>query len=122
MIRDRVFKKALHVKAILDAAAMEKLVSEAQLAKREPHLMGVVQEREAKGRARGRAEGRAEGEARGLAEAILRAFKHHGIELEAPNRRALLACRDRALLERWLDKALAAESASNILAELEETS
>ncbi|MCP4655702.1 MAG: hypothetical protein GY856_09815, partial [bacterium] len=130
VIRDRTLHSPLRVGAILDAAEAKRQVSEALLAEGEPYLMGVVQEREAKGRAKGRAEGeakgrakgRAEGEARGLAEAILRAFKHHGIEIEAPNRRALLACRDRALLERWLDKALAAESASNILAELEETS
>ncbi|MCP4657802.1 MAG: hypothetical protein GY856_20535, partial [bacterium] len=107
LIRDRVFKKALHVKAILDAAAMEKLVSEAQLAKREPHLMEVLDEREA------------EGEAKGYAEAIFLAFESHSITLDAESRQAILDCRDTALLRRLFAKALVAGSASEVLAELE---
>jgi hypothetical protein len=57
-----------------------------------------------------------------LAEAIVRLFRSHGITLDAKNREALLACRDTALLRRWLDKALVADSAGEILAELEEKS
>ncbi len=114
-IRDRVFKKALHVAAILDAAAMEKLVSQAQLVKREPHLMKVLDKREAEGRAEGRTEGRAAG----YAEAILLAFESHNITLDAENRQAILDCQNTALLRRWLTKALVATSASDILAELE---
>ncbi len=125
-IHDPVFLQPLTVEAILDAAAADQLVAKALLAKREPYLMEVLEKREeearSRGEARGRLEGLAEGEAKGLAEAILRVFKSHSITLDAENRQALLACRDTTLLRRWLDKALVADSASEILAELEQES
>ncbi len=137
-IRDQVFVQPLEIEAILDAAKVDQLVSKAQLAKREPYLMSVIKKARAKGvaegeakgeakgraegEAKGRAEGEAKGEAKGLAEAILRVFHGHGIELDDENRQALLACRDTELLGRWLDKALVAQSASDVLAELEEMS
>jgi hypothetical protein len=109
-IRDRVFKTPLHVKAILDATATEKLVSQAQIAKREPHLMEVLDEHEAKGRTEG------------LAEAILLAFESRGVTLDAPNRQEIQGCQDTELLRNLLIKTLAASSASEILAELEKIS
>jgi hypothetical protein len=146
-IRDPVFVQPLEVTAILDAAAVDQLVSKAQFAKKEPYLMGEIKkigdkerakgrvkgrteglaEGEAKGLvkgrteglAEGRTEGLAEGEAKGLAKSILRAFKKHGITLNAENREAILECQDMAILERWLDKAFEARSASEVLAELE---
>ena len=55
----------------------------------------------------------------GLAEAILSTFDHHGIKLDAANRQVILTCRDTALLRRWLDLALMAKDASEVVAELE---
>ncbi len=73
--------------------------------------MGESKKREAKARARG--------EAKDLAEAILRAFKVHRITLDPENRQAIRDCRDTAFLMRLLDKALVAESAADVLADLE---
>jgi hypothetical protein len=126
-VRDQAFKKPLRIRAILDAADADRLVAEALWEKREPYLVKLVAdgraegvaEGEAKGLAEGEAKGLAEGEAMGLAEAILRTFDHHGITLDADNRQEILSCRDTALLRRWLDQALLAEDASDVLAELE---
>ena len=52
-IRDRTFKKPLAVRAILDAAAADRLVVEALWAKREPSLVKLVEKSEAKGREEG---------------------------------------------------------------------
>ena len=126
-IRDPLFVQPLEVTAILDAAQADQLVSKAQLAKREPYLMRVLDEREAKGETRGEARGEARGEvrgevrgeAKGLAKAILRTFERHGVTLDVENREAILECQDMALLEDLFDKALEASSAAEVLAELE---
>jgi len=67
-----------------------------------------------------RKEGREEGEAKGHAEAILRVVENRGIKLDSANRQAILEYREIALLKRLFDKALAASSPSEILAEMEE--
>ncbi len=120
-IRDRVFVQPLEIKAILDAAQVDQLVSKAQLTKREPYLMSVIKQREEKALARGEARGEAKGEARGYAEAILLAFESHGITLAVENRQKILGCQDTALLRQLLTKALVATSASEVLTELEKT-
>ncbi len=117
-IRDRVFKKPLRIRAILDAAEADRLVAEALWAKREPFLVGIANKERTEGHAEGRAEGHAEGRAEALAEAILRAFKRHGLAVPARERRALFACHDAELLMRWLDKVWAADTATEVLAEL----
>jgi hypothetical protein len=123
---DRVFKKPLRIRAIVDAADADRLVAEALWAKGEPFLVGVAhQERaegKAEGRAEGKAEGRAEGHAEGLAEAILRALQRHGIAVTAAQRGALLTCHDAKLLTRWLDKVLVGDTAMEVLAELKKRS
>lgn len=125
-IRDRAFKKALRIRAIVDAAEADRMVVEALWAKREPHLVKLVDQGRAaghaKGRAEGHAEGRAEGHAEGLAEAVLRALERHGITIPVRQRRALLTCQDVKLLTQWLDKVLAADTAIEVLAELENRS
>ena len=107
-IRDRAFKKPLRVRAILDAAAADRLVVEALWAKQEPNLVKLVEK------------GEARGEARGLAMAILLTFEAHGITLDAESRETVLGCREVTLLKRWLEKALVAGSAADVVAELEE--
>ena len=64
-------------------------------------------------------EGETLGEARGLATALLLTFRAHGIRLDAEGERICLDCRDASLLKRWLKKALMAESADDVVAEIE---
>jgi len=106
-IRDRVFKKPLRIRAIVNAADADRLVAEALWAKREPFLVRVAHKE------------RAEGHAEGLAEAILRALERHGIAVPSRERSALVTCRDANLLARWLDKVLAADTAMEVVTELE---
>lgn len=121
-IRDRVFKKPLHVKALLDAAASDKLVAEALLAKREPHLMSVLKRRESRGKTRGEAQGVLKGIAIGLAESILMTYDERGIRLDEENRQAIMECEDTDLLRLLLRKAVVAPSAADVLADLEQIS
>ena len=109
-IRDRTFEKALRIGAILDPAEADRMVVEALWAKREPHLVKLVDQ--------GRAEGREEGRAEGLAEAILRAFKRHGLTVSAQEGRIVLTCHDTDLLRRWLDEVLELDTAIELLTEL----
>ncbi len=62
----------------------------------------------------GRAEGRAEGEARGKAEAVVAVLRARGLEVSAEAEARLLACRDLALLDRWLRQAATAASADEL--------
>ncbi len=125
-IRDRTFGRALRIRAILDAAEADRMVVEAMWAKREPHLVKLVDqgreegraEGRAEGRDEGRAEGRREGHAAGLAEAILRALKRHGLTVPRREHHILLACQDTDLLIHWLDEVLEFDTAHKVLAEL----
>ncbi len=141
-IRDRTFKKPLRIRATLDAAEADRLVAEALWAKRGPFLVELVDKGRAeghaeglgKGRAEGLAEGRTEGlaegrteglvegRAGGLAEAILRAFKRHGLTVPSRQRQVFLTCRDADLLMRWLDDVLVFDTANEVLDELKDRS
>lgn len=65
---------------------------------------------EARGIAKGEARGRAEGEARGRAEALLTLLEARGLAVTDEQRARILACTDRASLERWIVAAVSAES------------
>ncbi|MCP3998855.1 MAG: hypothetical protein GY722_27855 [bacterium] len=117
-IRDRTFEKPLRIRAILYAAEADRLVAEALWEKREPFLVQLVD----KERAEGHAEGLAEGRTKGLAEAILRAFKRHGLPVTPQQRQVLLACHDPSLLVRWLDEVLVFDTAAKVLSELKDKS
>ncbi len=121
-IRDRTFERPLRIRAILNAAEADGLVAEALWAKNEPFLMEMASKERAEGRAEGRKEGQKEGRAGGLAEAILRAFKRHGLTVEPSQREVLTACHDIDLLLRWLDDALEPDTATRVLSEIEEKS
>jgi hypothetical protein len=62
----------------------------------------------------GKAEGKAEGEARGLALALLKVLQRRNIEVDEPLRQEVLACRDEARLDAWLDKAVTAKSLTDV--------
>ncbi len=105
-IRDRTFEQALRIRAILDAAEADRMVVEAMWAKREPHLVKLVDQ------------GREEGRAEGLAEAILLAFKRHGLPVPDRERQFLQNCHDPDLLMRWLNDVLVIDTATRVLSEL----
>jgi hypothetical protein len=64
--------------------------------------------------ARGEAEGEAKGEARGEAKAILRVLSARGLCVPDEVRDRVTGCTDIARLERWLDRAVVAETADDI--------
>jgi len=70
----------------------------------------------AKGRAEGVAKGKAEGVAKGKAEALLKIVTQRGLTLTAEQRRRIMGCRDVAVLERWLDRALSVSSVAQLTA------
>jgi hypothetical protein len=64
--------------------------------------------------AEGEARSRAEGEAQGELRAVLTVLSARGFEL-SPERAALVeSCRDTAVLERWLRRAVTAETVDQI--------
>jgi predicted transposase YdaD len=69
----------------------------------------------AAGRAEGRAEGRGEGLVEGLAQAILSVLATRWLEASAEVVAEVRRCRDRALLERWLERAVRVRSAAELL-------
>ena len=70
-----------------------------------------LQEGLAQGKAEGRFEGRAEGKAEGLL-AVLAARK---LPVADAERAAILACRDQAQLDRWIARAVTADSVAEVL-------
>jgi flagellar biosynthesis/type III secretory pathway protein FliH len=72
-------------------------------------------EGEAKGRREGRQEGLQEGEAKGTAAAILLVLKTRGVAVPPEIEQRIAACTDPAVLSRWLERAVTAESAADVL-------
>jgi hypothetical protein len=97
-IEDPCLVTPLEVGALLDAAAADKAVAEALIAKGEPTLRKL----EARGKARGKAEGRIEGRVEATTEAIVKILEARGLPVSAVQREAILACRDFKRLDRWL--------------------
>lgn len=64
---------------------------------------------------KGAAEGKALGAAEGEARAILKFLAARGIPVSAGIRKTILACTDRATLDRWLDRATSASTAAEIV-------
>ncbi|MFB4319736.1 hypothetical protein [Actinomadura sp. 21ATH] len=62
----------------------------------------------------GRAEGEAEGEARGKARAIVKILSARGLEPSEADRTRIQACTDKDQLDRWLDRAVTAETVDEI--------
>ncbi|MBB5917267.1 hypothetical protein BJY24_006179 [Nocardia transvalensis] len=63
-----------------------------------------------------RAQGREEGRTEGIANSILRILDHRGIPLSPEARDRIATCSDTALLETWLDRAVAAPTADAVFA------
>jgi hypothetical protein len=58
-----------------------------------------------------------EGRREGKAEAILAILQARGIPLSSAEKSAILACQDQATLDRWVPRALLANSAADLLVE-----
>jgi hypothetical protein len=71
----------------------------------------------AQGRDEGRDEGRAEGEATARARDVLTAFRVRGIAVPDSARERILAEKDAARLERWLERAIVSASVAEVLDE-----
>ena len=65
--------------------------------------------------AQGRDEGRAEGEAKGRAQAILDFLRVRGIDVPGDIRERILSCKDAALLDAWLERAVTAKSVTDVV-------
>jgi hypothetical protein len=70
---------------------------------------------EDRGEARGLAKGKAEGKAEGAASAVLRVAARRGVSLNESERARVMACTDLPTLEAWLDRAVTATCADDIL-------
>jgi hypothetical protein len=96
-IEDPCLVAPLAVAALLDAAAADRAVIEALVAKGNPALL--------------------EREALAKADAILRVLEARGVAVNAAQREEILACRDLARLDRWLSRAVVAASSAEVLSE-----
>jgi hypothetical protein len=69
----------------------------------------------AEGEAEGRLEGKVEGKLEGKIESVLRVLIGRGLALNQAQKDRILACRDLAMLDRWLQQALTATSTDEAL-------
>ncbi len=88
---------------------------EQYIAKWRPLLGEIADFLEAEGKAEGRAEGIAEGKAEGEAVAVLRVLAARGFQITDTQRERVLGCRDLAVLDRWLDRAVTAASVDDAI-------
>ncbi len=100
-IEDPCLAAPLAVAALLDAAAADKAVVAALVAKGNPKIL----RREAAA------------EAKAVAKAILAVLEARGIAVNAAQRQEILRCLDRDRLDRWLRRAAMASSADEIMSE-----
>jgi len=70
-------------------------------------------------RAEGHAEGHAEGRLEGQHAMLLALFEARGVQVVATTRDQILACRDSEKLERWLRRAVRADSIAQVFADAE---
>ena len=82
-----------------------------------PQVQRMIEEAAKRRFAEGRAEGRVEGEAKGRAKALLAVFSARGIAVSDELHARILSCTEMATLDRWIVKAVTAESASDVIPE-----
>jgi predicted transposase YdaD len=78
-------------------------------------MHGTWKEAEEQGREQGRAEGRNEGRNEGEARALLTVLRGRGITVPDMARERILAEKDPARLERWIERAVVAASLAEVL-------
>ncbi len=116
-IEDPCLVAPVAVAALLDAAAADKAVVEALIAKGNPEIRKREAAAEARGEAKGEAKGEVRGEAKGKAAAILEVLEARGMAVSMDQRQAILRCLDIDRLDRWLRRAAVASSASEVTSE-----
>jgi hypothetical protein len=104
-IEDPCLVKPLEVAALLDAAAADRAVAEALIAKGEPALLELEATAEARG------------QTKATSRAILEVLQARGLPVTTAQRQAILGCADLNRLERWLRRAVLASSADDVTAE-----
>jgi len=116
-IEDPCLAVPLPVSVLLDAAEADNAVVEALAAKGNP----AIRRREAAARSEGKAEGKIEGKAEAKteerAESVLKVLAARHVIVTEAQRMEVLSCRDLGRLDRWLQKAVLAASAHEVLAE-----
>lgn len=105
VIEDPVLSRSLSIDAILDAAAADDAVARALLEKGVPALQEALAEREKAGALQ---------KARSAISAVLQA---RGLTMSEAVTTAIAACSDMPTLDRWLARAVTAESADEVTAE-----
>jgi hypothetical protein len=129
-IRDRCFEVPVPVKALLDAVEADNAVLEGLVARGNPALRARDASRREEGREEGRKEGWEEGRkkgreegrkvgweegrARARAEAVLTVLAARGVPVSDVERERILACRQPAVLERWIARAAVVEAAAEL--------
>jgi hypothetical protein len=81
----------------------------------QPGLEKFFSEAQRRNFERGRAEGEAKGKAEGEAAALLKILTRRGLTLTIEQRRRIMGCKDVAMLERGLDRALSVSSVGELL-------
>ena len=112
-IEDPCMATPLEIAALLDATLADDSVAEALVSKGNPVLL----ERESSAKAAGREEGREEGQAQGMARSILGILAVRKIDTSERERQTILSCQDLDQLGHWLQRAVVASSADEVLTE-----
>jgi hypothetical protein len=99
----------LDVVALLDAAAADKAVAEALIAKGEPTIHNLETAAEARGKVVGKAEA--------TTEAIVKILEARSLTVSAEQRETIFACRDFDRLDRWLRRVAVVSSAEELTKE-----
>lgn len=103
-IEDPCLVRSLEIGALLDAAAADKAVAEALIAKGEPTLRNLEAAAEARG------------ETRATTAAILKILEARGLPVSDAQRQTILGCDDLDRLDRWLRRAVTAPAAEDVTA------
>jgi hypothetical protein len=103
-------------KALSYADVVRALLSQAAQAALEAIMQASQRDYQSEFARRYVAEGKVEGKAEGKAEAVLRVLSRRGLEVTDAQRASVLACADVGTLERWLDRAIVAQSADELFA------
>ncbi len=78
-------------------------------------MQRIFDQGELKGLREGELKGLREGELKGLRDALLRLIARAGLTVTDAERGRILACSDRATLDRWVENVLSAKTTADVL-------
>ncbi len=105
-IKDRCLVRPLPVRALLDASAADGAAAQALLDKQVPEIEQALADQ--------RAQGEASGSAKGRAASIFAVLEARGVKVSAKQRRRVENITDIATLNRWLRRAVTAETCQEL--------